>query len=165
MTLEGKAKILEKIEENLSNEQFGVSELARAVGMSRSNLLRKIKKLTDSKPGSKLINGTFDWAYEEEFSCLDGFRWGPDGKSIAYWQIDANTIRDFYMINTTDSIYSYTIPVEYPKVGEAPSACRVGVVDVKSGKTTWMDVKGDPQEHYIIRMEYAPNGKYIEGSC
>lgn len=35
------------IEENISNEQFGVSELANAVGMSRSNLLRKVKKLTD----------------------------------------------------------------------------------------------------------------------
>ena len=34
------------IEENISNEQFGVSELAREIGMSRSNLLRKIKKLT-----------------------------------------------------------------------------------------------------------------------
>src|SRR6056297_726528 len=32
--------------ENLSNEQFGVSELAEALHMSRSNLLRKIKKQT-----------------------------------------------------------------------------------------------------------------------
>lgn len=32
--------------ENLSNEQFGVSELAEAMNMSRSNLLRKIKKHT-----------------------------------------------------------------------------------------------------------------------
>ena len=24
-----------------------------------------------------LINGTFDWAYEEEFACRDGFRWSP----------------------------------------------------------------------------------------
>jgi len=32
--------------ENISDEQFGVSELASAVGMSRSNLLRKIKKLS-----------------------------------------------------------------------------------------------------------------------
>ncbi|MDE3253932.1 MAG: DPP IV N-terminal domain-containing protein, partial [Bacteroidota bacterium] len=37
----------------------------------------------------KLINGTFDWAYEEEFACRDGFRWSPDSKKIAYWQIDA----------------------------------------------------------------------------
>jgi len=33
--------------ENLSNEQFGVSELAELMNMSRSNLLRKIKKQTD----------------------------------------------------------------------------------------------------------------------
>lgn len=34
------------IEENLSNEQFGVSELASKMGMSRSNLLRKVTKAT-----------------------------------------------------------------------------------------------------------------------
>lgn len=39
-------KVSRKIEENISNEQFGVSELASSIGMSRSNLLRKIKKLT-----------------------------------------------------------------------------------------------------------------------
>ncbi len=37
----------EIIEENISNKQFGVSELAQEVGMSRSNLLRKIKTLTN----------------------------------------------------------------------------------------------------------------------
>ena len=40
-------KITGVIEENFSNEQFGVSELAKEIGMSRSNLLRKIKKATD----------------------------------------------------------------------------------------------------------------------
>lgn len=35
------------IEENLSNERFGVSELASELNMSRSNLLRKVKHLTN----------------------------------------------------------------------------------------------------------------------
>lgn len=35
------------INENISDENFGVSELANAIGMSRSNLLRKIKKSTN----------------------------------------------------------------------------------------------------------------------
>lgn len=39
-------KITSIVKENISNEQFGVSELAGEVGMSRSNLLRKIKKLS-----------------------------------------------------------------------------------------------------------------------
>ncbi len=114
----------------------------------------KAKALTSSNGKLKLINGTFDWAYEEEFDCRDGFQWSPDGKSIAFWQIDANKIKDFLMINTTDDIYSRAIPVEYPKVGESPSACRIGVVNVKNGKTKWMDVPGDPQQNYIPRMEW-----------
>ena len=41
------SKITGIIEDNISNEQFGVSELASKIGMSRSNLLRKIKKATN----------------------------------------------------------------------------------------------------------------------
>lgn len=104
----------------------------------------------------RFINGTFDWAYEEEFGCRDGFRWSPDSKRIAYWQIDATKIRDFLMIDNTDSIYSFTVPVEYPKAGESPSACRVGVADIQTAKTTWMQVPGDQQQHYIPRMEWVP---------
>ncbi|HEY3403265.1 MAG TPA: helix-turn-helix domain-containing protein, partial [Ohtaekwangia sp.] len=35
------------VEKNIANEQFGVSELADQTNMSRSNLLRKVKKLTN----------------------------------------------------------------------------------------------------------------------
>ena len=40
-------KLTQIVEENISNDQFGVSELAAEAGMSRSNLLRRVKKLTD----------------------------------------------------------------------------------------------------------------------
>lgn len=116
----------------------------------------EIKQLTTDGT-DRLINGTFDWAYEEEFDCRDGFRWSPDGKSIAYWQIDARKIRNYLMLNTTDSTYSFTVPVEYPKAGTDPSSCRIGVVDISSAKTTWMNVPGDAVQHYITRMEWADN--------
>ena len=103
-----------------------------------------------------LINGTFDWAYEEEFACRDGFRWSPDSKSIAYWQVDASDIKKFYMINNTDSIYSQLVPLEYPKVGETPSACKVGLVKLSDAKTTWIDVPGDASQNYLVRMEFIP---------
>ncbi len=114
-----------------------------------------IKPLTTNGTVS-LINGTFDWAYEEEFACRDGFRWSPDSKSIAYWQIDASAIKKFYMINNTDSIYSQLVPLEYPKVGEKPSVCKVGVVKLSNTKTTWMDVPGDASQNYLVRMEFIP---------
>ena len=116
----------------------------------------QIKALTTD--GSiTLINGTFDWAYEEELFCRDGFRWSPDSKSIAYWQVDASSIKKFYMINNTDSIYSQVIPIEYPKVGEKPSSCKVGVVNIADARTTWMNIPGDPAQNYIVRMEYIPS--------
>jgi dipeptidyl-peptidase 4 len=112
-----------------------------------------INQLT--KDGSStLINGTFDWAYEEEFDCRDGFRWSPDGKHLAYWQVDAKDIRDFLMINTTDSIYSHTIPVQYPKVGEDPSSCRIGIIPATGGATQWMNISGDKKQHYLPRLKW-----------
>lgn len=75
--------------------------------------------------GVNLINGTFDWVYEEELGCQDGFRWSPDGKDIAYWQSDTRS-RHLYMINNVDSNYSKPIPLPYPKVGTANSAVKVG---------------------------------------
>jgi dipeptidyl-peptidase 4 len=117
---------------------------------------KKIKALTTNGT-RRMINGTFDWVYEEEFACRDGFRWSPDGKSIAYWQIDATKIRDFLMINNTDSIYSYNVPVEYPKVGESPSPYKILVANIASGKSLKMNIEGDPQQTYVPRMEWVPN--------
>ena len=101
-----------------------------------------------------IINGTFDWVYEEEFACRDGFRWNNGGDIIAFWQLDASDIKNFLMINNTDSLYSYTIPVQYPKAGEPPSSARVGFVNVESGKISWIELPGDPRQHYIPRMQW-----------
>ena len=116
----------------------------------------KITPLT--KDGSTtIINGTFDWVYEEELSLRDGFRWSPDGQRIAYWQLDASGVRDFFLINNTDSLYSFTVPVQYPKAGTTNSSARVGVVSAAGGPTTWMKIPGDPRNNYIARMDWAAN--------
>ena len=117
---------------------------------------RSIKKLTSSNGTKKLINGTFDWVYEEEFGCRDGFIFNEDGTRIAFWQIDANQVRDFYMINNTDSIYSYTIPVEYPKVGEDLTPARIGVINLTNEEITWMKIPGEENKFYLPRMTWIP---------
>lgn len=119
-----------------------------------------VKALTTSGK-NKLINGTFDWVYEEEFSLRDGFRWSADSKQIAYWQVDANGTRDYYMINNTDSVYAKIVPVEYPKVGQPISNVRAGVVNVSTGITKWMNIPGEADKHYIVRLEWAQGSNEV----
>ena len=112
-----------------------------------------ITQLTSDGNG-KIINGTFDWAYEEEFGKRDGFSWSPDANNIAFWQIDASEIGTYYMINYTDSIYSRPIPLQYPKVGQDPSGAKVGLVNLKSNKITWIPLEGGEKENYIPGMQW-----------
>ena len=114
----------------------------------------KVDQLT-SDGTRKLINGTFDWAYEEEFFCRDGFRWSPDSRSIAFWQIDARGTKDYLMVNNTDSIYPTAIPVEYPVAGESPSPFKIGVVELQTKQLRWMNIPYDQSMgSYAPRMEW-----------
>ncbi|MBS4070710.1 MAG: S9 family peptidase [Algoriphagus sp.] len=120
----------------------------------------KITQITTD--GDKdIINGTFDWVYEEELDCRDGFRWSPDGKNIAYWQSDTRGVGTFYLINNLDSIYSKPIPLPYPKVGQTLSAVKIGVVSSEGGQTKWFDFPGDPRNNYLARMEFIPNSQEV----
>jgi dipeptidyl-peptidase-4 len=120
----------------------------------------KITPLT-TDGSDRIINGTFDWVYEEELSCRDGFRWSPDGTQIAYWQSDTEGTGTFYMINNVDSIYSQIIPLPYPKVGTDNSAVKVGVVSASGGETKWFEVPGDPKNNYLARMDFIPNSNEV----
>ena len=110
-----------------------------------------------------IINGTFDWVYEEELMnyYADGWRWSPDGQNIAYWQLNADQVRDFNLINNTDSLYARVLPVQYPKAGEANSAARIGFVSVAGGPTRWLEIEGDPRNHYIARMDWAASSNEV----
>lgn len=121
---------------------------------------RQILQLT-TDGSTKVINGTSDWVYEEEFDLRDGFCWSADGQYIAYWQFDVTGIRDFFMINNTDTLYPEIIPVQYPKVGTVNSACKVGVIAVTGGSTRWFEFPENSRDFYIPRMQWAANSQEI----
>jgi len=120
----------------------------------------RIERLT-TNGSATLINGTFDWVYEEELGLRDGFRWSPDGRSIAYWQLDSTGVGIFNLIDDTDTLYPELTPIPYPKVGTTNSSARIGIVPAAGGETTWLDIPGDPRNHYLARMEWAASADEV----
>ncbi|EJK44650.1 hypothetical protein THAOC_36794, partial [Thalassiosira oceanica] len=98
---------------------------------------------TDGSP--MIINGTFDWVYEEEF------RTG---------------VRVVNLINNTDHLYPQLLPIPYPKAGEQNPSCRVGIVNVNDAiakrggsdvpEVQWISIPGDPRYHYIASLDWIP---------
>jgi dipeptidyl-peptidase-4 len=120
----------------------------------------RITQLTND--GSRyLVNGTFDWVYEEELFCRDGWRWSPDGKQIAYWQLNSEGVKEMQLINNTGGLYPVITSFPYPKAGEMNSAARAGVISAAGGPTRWFNVPGDPRDHYLARMEWAANSDEV----
>jgi dipeptidyl-peptidase-4 len=129
---------------------------------------------TDGSEGG-IINGTFDWVYEEEFGVQDGWRWSPDGERIAFFKLDESDTRSFPLVNNT-ARYPEIAQFRYPKAGEVNSEIKVGVVDLSAvdpsaagqpqaisyfDTQTWdpgltkAEEAVDPHE-YIARMGWTP---------
>ena len=120
----------------------------------------KITSLT-TDGSSTLINGTSDWVNEEELSLRDCHRWSPDGKQLLFWQFDAKDVKRFSMVNQTDGTYQRFTTFPYPKAGEKNSATRLGIIAATGGPVTWLQVPGDPREHYLPHAEWTPDGKAV----
>jgi putative heme-binding domain-containing protein len=120
----------------------------------------KVAALTTD--GSKrLINGTSDWVNEEELGLRNCFRWSPDGKHILFWQFDTTGVAEFHLVDNVVSKSPRITSFAYPKVGGKNSAARLGVVPAGGGKVRWLDLPGDPREHYLPHADWTPDGSYI----
>ncbi|MFC1619770.1 S9 family peptidase [Candidatus Neomarinimicrobiota bacterium] len=104
-----------------------------------------------TKDGSEaIINGRTDWLYEEEFSFTRAYEWSPDSRFILYLRFNQGHMRTYPLIDEMQQ-YPRQTTVRYPKVGERNSLVQVGVVDVKRGRTRWMDA-GPETDIYIPRI-------------
>ena len=119
--------------------------------------IRAVTKSSDKN----IFHGKFDWVYEEELQIRDGFRWSPDGSKIAFWQFDESGVRKHTLVDQVSGLYPKLTQFAYPKTGQRNAACRIGVVDLNSDRTHWLNVPGDPRNHYLARMEWAENSREL----
>lgn len=120
----------------------------------------KITALTTD--GSKtLINGTSDWVNEEELSLRNCFRWSPDSRHLLFWQFNISGVPEFHLVDNVVSKSPKITSFAYPTVGEKNSATRLGVVSADGGKVQWLELEGDPREHYLPHADWTPDGSQM----
>ncbi|HEX6863773.1 MAG TPA: DPP IV N-terminal domain-containing protein, partial [Thermoanaerobaculia bacterium] len=116
--------------------------------------------LTTGGQENEILQGITDWVYWEEIWDREkqGFWWSPDGSRIAYYRFEEEPV-DAYPLVDDSPVYPKVRWQKYPKAGTANPRVKVGVLELATGKTTWMET-GDP-DSYLARVDWAPESDAV----
>ena len=114
----------------------------------------------DGEPG-KIINGTPDWVYEEEFEATCHFTWSPDSKLLAFTKFIENEVPEFSFqtFKSTEkdagiNLYPGFERFKYPKAGEKNSKVMACVYDDFNKTTRIMKISDANEDIYIPRIRW-----------
>lgn len=97
-----------------------------------------------------VYNGHFDWVYEEEFGLAQAWKWSPDSRHIAYWQVDESA-EPITQLSDLSGAHPQYDSIAYPLVGDPNPKVRIGVVDARTGRNQWLET-GETGDFYIPRI-------------
>ena len=97
-----------------------------------------------------LLHGDLDWVYPEELGVRGGYHFSPDGRRIAFLELDESPVPE-YPISEQVSWQATVDLQRYPKPGDPNPRARVGIVDIETGRTVWLDRAAE----YIPRIDWA----------
>ncbi len=158
------AKTLKRVSDKGKQSLASFNPQATKVAFVRNNniFIKDIKQgselqVTSDGMVNKIINGSTDWVYEEEFSIDKAFFWSSDGSKIAFLRFDESEVKEFTLTNFFNELYPNQTKYKYPKAGEKNASVSVHVYDLKTRKIKKIDLPDD--EIYIPRIIWSPEGE------
>lgn len=109
--------------------------------------------------GGEIKNGMAEFIAQEEMDRDTGYWWSPDDSAIAFARVDESPVQ----ITERFEVYAEEFKVfsqRYPATGTPNVEIRIGVIQLPSGETTWMDI-GDNADIYVARVSWFPDGSHI----
>lgn len=97
--------------------------------------------------------------HRDEFGIYKGTFWSPDGNKLAFYRMDQSMVKDYPLVNI-DTPIATEEPIKYPMAGETSHKVTVGVYDINTGKTVYLNA-GDPTDRYFTNIQWSPDGKFI----
>ena len=95
-----------------------------------------------------------------EFGIENGIFWSPDGSRLAFYRKDDSKVSDFPLLDITTRTGSLK-NIKYPMNGMDSENVRLGIYDMKSGKTVWCDVNEYGCDQYMTNISWSPDSRNI----
>lgn len=112
------------------------------------------KKINESAEG--VVYG--QTVHRNEFGINKGTFWSDDYATLAFYQNDQYKVSDYPMLNITKPVATAE-SVKYPMAGQQNETVRLGIYEVKTGKTIYLNT-GDVDQ-YLTNITWGPAGKYV----
>ena len=109
---------------------------------------------------NKILNGTTDWVYEEEFAVTNLMAWSPDSEYLAYVRTDETEVPEYSMQVYGEGLYPSYYNFKYPKAGQKNSTVSVKAYSVQTRDTKHLDVPMD-EDGYIPRITFTQNASQL----
>ena len=97
--------------------------------------------------------------HRDEFGITKGLFWSPDGQRLAFYRMDQSMVADYPQVDVF-SREAQHVPDKYPMAGETSHKVTVGVYDLRSGNTVYLEA-GDPTDRYFTNIAWSPDSKTL----
>ncbi len=109
--------------------------------------------------GGVISNGMAEFIAQEEMGRDTGYWWSPDGRNIAFLRVDESPI-DISLRYEISGGSIEIIEQRYPYTGTPNVTYRLGVVNIETSETRWLDL-GDNEDIYIPRLDWLPDSQHL----
>ena len=103
--------------------------------------------------------------HRDEFGIEKGTFWSPSGEKLAFYRMDQSMVSSYPQVNvsptaTDASRIAVMDPEKYPMTGETSHQVSVGIYDVATGKTVYLQT-GDPTDRYFTNIQWSPDERTL----
>ena len=103
--------------------------------------------------------------HRNEFGIEGGLFWNPQGTRLAFYRMDQSMVTDYPLVDVpelddTTRYIAAPAPEKYPMAGQTSHKVTVGVYDLATGKTVYLEA-GDPTDRYFTNVCWNPEGTIV----
>lgn len=95
-----------------------------------------------------------------EFGINGGIFWSPDGRKLAFYRKDESEVGTFPLLDINSRTGTLR-EIKYPMAGMKSEQVSLGVYDIATGRTVFMDVTDFGREQYLTNIAWGPESDFV----